>query len=91
MINKIKDSIWIGFLVGFGVPALLYGIFYLTIVRPSDIVTSGLYENATLLIIAVNGVLIRFFMIKREKDNIGKGIIGSTLLLAMAWIIAFHL
>lgn len=89
-LTKIDKVAW-GLAIGIGVPVGLFflvkGLIALSYGRP----VSGIDEDLSLFCIAVNLILVRQIMIKAEKDQVGKGIIASTLVLVLVWVALFHL
>ncbi len=86
-----SDSIFKGLLIGTLLPAILFGMIYITIISVSDIVTERFYENSTLLFIALNGITVRYFMIKKDQEKTGKGILVITFILMLLWVILFQI
>ena len=78
MINK--DAIWVGVIIGIIVPAVIYSIFLLGMDMANIRVSLIISEKMQLVLIAINAILLRQFMIKREQDNIGKGILIVTFI-----------
>lgn len=85
-----KDNIVIGLLIGFILPSILvFGT--VTILKwKGSFLDVSFYENMSLFSIAINGLLMRYFTVKREQDNIGKGIIIATLILAIIWVVKYQ-
>lgn len=53
--------------------------------------TSGKFsENLQLFLIAVNAFFMRHFMVKRNQDNIGKGILAVTMILVMVHVALYY-
>lgn len=81
-----EDKLWIGALIGIIVPAAISGIIYFIIIlitkvshahhlilRPSTII---------LLSLIVNLILMRIFLINRNQDKTGRGILLATFIIA---------
>jgi hypothetical protein len=85
-----KDSIWIGLLIGFGFPVILYFISLEIIKWQGLFFDASFYESFSLFLIAINGLLMRYLLVNKEKENMGRGLIIATLLLAIAWVIKYH-
>jgi hypothetical protein len=78
-----KDSIFLGMAMGIVLPAALYGLFHLSMYASGMFVTDSISEKMQLFLIAFNAVAMRFFMVNREKDRIGRGILLVTMLGAL--------
>ncbi len=75
-----KDKIWVGAIIGILLPVAIYTIFILGMEMADRYVTTMISEKFQLVLIAVNAIVMRQFMIKRNQDNIGKGILLVTFL-----------
>ena len=78
MLNK--DKLWVGVVIGTLVPIVIYAIFYLGMEMANNYVTSHISEKMQLVLIAINAILMRQFLIKREQDHIGRGILLVTFI-----------
>jgi len=78
-----KDRFGTGLLIGILVPLGLYALFYVSLEASGRYMTGTISENMQLFTIAVNAFLMRWFLVKREQDNIGRGILLITLLFAL--------
>ena len=86
-----KDKMWVGIVIGILVPAVVYGIFYLGMEMAGRYVDSVMSEKMQLVLIAINAILMRQFLIKREQDNIGRGILLVTFAGVMYHLINYYL
>tara|TARA_B100001057_G_C22360626_1_gene760722 strand:- start:109 stop:387 length:279 start_codon:yes stop_codon:yes gene_type:complete len=86
--HKLKDHLIIGVIIGALVPNVLYAIL-LTFFEVS-LGESPLRES-TMQVIALfaNFPLLRISLIKYQKDRLGRGILLSTFILAI-WFIIHH-
>ena len=75
-----KDRIWVGFIIGIILPLVIYTIFILGMDMASRYVSSEISEKFQLVLIAVNAIVMRQFLIKRNQDNIGRGILMVTFI-----------
>lgn len=75
-----KDKIWVGAIIGILLPVAIYTIFVLGMDMADRYVTSTTAEKFQLVLIAINAIVMRQFMVKRNQDNIGKGILLVTFL-----------
>ncbi len=75
-----KDKIWVGVIIGILLPVAIYTIFILGMDMADRYVTTATSEKFQLVLIAVNAIVMRQFMVKRNQDNIGKGILLVTFL-----------
>lgn len=78
MLNK--DKIWVGLIIGTLLPIVIYTIFILSMDMAGKYVSSETTEKFQLVLIAINAIIMRQFMIKRNQDNIGKGILAITFI-----------
>ena len=86
--NKLKDHMLIGVLLGVLIPVVLYAV--LLIFLKCMLVKNPL-EDSTLHVIALfaNFPLLRITLTKYQKDRIGRGILLSTFVMAI-WYIVHH-
>ncbi|MFT4752853.1 MAG: hypothetical protein ACI9GM_001324 [Salibacteraceae bacterium] len=75
-----KDKIWVGVVIGVVLPLVIYTIFILGMEIAGRYVTHEVSEKFQLVLIAVNAIMMRQFMITRGQDNIGKGILLATFI-----------
>jgi hypothetical protein len=81
------DNIFYGLFLGLLFPALLYGLMYgLTRLRPTVP-----FNLDTLMVIAIAGnvIIFRYFMVKKELDNTGKGMLMATVVYAFIFFYFF--
>lgn len=88
MLNK--DKMWIGVAIGVVVPSVVYAIFYLGMEMAGNYVSIAISEKMQLVLIAINAILMRQFLIKREQDNIGRGILLVTFIGVMWHFIHYY-
>jgi hypothetical protein len=88
--NKLKDHMLIGVLVGALIPVVLYA-FLLTFLEYM-LVENPLRES-TIQVIALfaNFPLLRIMLIKYQKDRLGRGILLSTFVMAIWYIVQHNL
>ena len=93
MLDKIfkKDKVWSGILIGFLLPLSLYGITMLGMELKNSAVTNSFYENIQLLLIAINAIVMRHFMINRDQENIGKGVLSMTFIWVLLYVVYYHI
>ena len=86
--NKLKDHMLIGVLVGVLIPVVLYAIL-LTFLE--NILDEKPIRESTLQVIALfaNFPLLRISLTKYQKDRLGRGIVLSTFVMAI-WYIVHH-
>jgi hypothetical protein len=75
-----KDKVWVGMIIGALLPIAIYTIFVLGMDMADRYVTTTISEKFQLVLIAVNAIVMRQFMINRSQDNIGKGILLVTFI-----------
>ncbi|UTW65204.1 hypothetical protein KFE94_11015 [bacterium SCSIO 12643] len=85
-----KDKIWVGLVIGTLLPLAIYTIFILGMDMADRYVSSEISEKFQLVLIAVNAIVMRQFMIKRNQDNIGKGILIVTFLGVMLHMLYYY-
>lgn len=85
-----KDKLWIGIVIGILLPVAIYTIFILGMDLAGRYVTSEISEKFQLVLIAVNAIVMRQFMIKRNQDNIGKGILLITFVSVIFHMIYYY-
>jgi len=80
-INSIKDTVWNGCIIGLITP-VLPGVLVWFVMQKVAV----LREAHRLLIgcVAINAILMNYFF-KKDKENIGRGIISVTFLWAFAF------
>lgn len=88
--NKLKDHMLIGVLIGVVIPVVLYAVllFFLECM----LVVNPLRES-TLQVIALfaNFPLLRMALTKYQKDLLGRGILLSTFVMALWYIVKHNL
>ena len=89
MLNK--DKMWVGVVIGILVPVIIYSIFYLGMEMAGRYVDTVMSEKMQLVLIAMNAILMRQFLIKREQDNIGRGILLVTFIGVIWHLIHYYL
>tara|TARA_R110002050_G_scaffold102774_1_gene211577 strand:+ start:12444 stop:12722 length:279 start_codon:yes stop_codon:yes gene_type:complete len=85
-----KDKFWIGIVIGTLLPIAIYTIFALGMEMADRYVSNEISEKFQLVLIAVNAIVMRQFMIKRKQDNIGKGILFITFATVIAHVIYYY-
>ena len=86
--NKLKDHIFIGVLVGVLIPVVLYAVLLTFLENTLD---DNPLRESTLQVIALfaNFPLLRMSLTKYQKDRLGRGIVLSTFVMAI-WYIVHH-
>jgi len=91
MINKLrKDSFWMGLLLGFIIPALIFGLLELIIYfLPHQIKDAGVFTLQRLILISIipNVFLLRYYLLKLKYDLTGRGILAITFVIGIIFII----
>lgn len=85
-----KDKMITGILIGILLPVVLYALFYFIMQVSGIYVTETLSEKTILFLIGINAFFMRHFMVKREQDQIGKGILIVTFLGAIVYVIYYY-
>tara|TARA_B100000900_G_scaffold415515_2_gene445701 strand:+ start:293 stop:571 length:279 start_codon:yes stop_codon:yes gene_type:complete len=88
--NKLKDHILIGVVLGFLIPVVLYAVL-LTFLE--YMLNENPLRESTLQVIALfaNFPLLRIMLIKYQKDRLGRGILLSTFVMAIWYIVQHNL
>ncbi len=85
-----QDRFITGTAIGIALPAVLYTIFWLAMEIAGIYISRRLNENMILFLIGINAVLMRHFMVKRQQDNIGKGILLVTFIFALSYAFYYY-
>lgn len=86
-----KDQMSSGVLLGLLFPLALYGIMVGLLKLQGKFFGGDFHENTQLLLIAINALFMRHFMIDRDQENVGKGILAATFIWLLYYVIRFHL
>ena len=86
--NKLKDNMLIGVVLGIFIPIVLYAVL-LTFLE--FMLVDNFLRESTLQVIALfaNFPLLRMTLTKYQKDRLGRGILLSTFVMAI-WYIVQH-
>ena len=91
MIDKLRqDSFWMGLLLGFLIPACIFGllelIFYFL---PQQIKTADVFTLQRLILISIipNIILLRYYLLKLKYDLTGRGILAITFIIGIIFVI----
>jgi len=90
MINKLrKDSLWMGMLLGFLIPLLIFLLLKLiALFFPQQMVNANFNLQRYILIsIIPNVLLLRYYLLKLKYDLTGRGILAITFVIGIAFII----
>lgn len=88
--NKLKDYMLIGVIVGILIPLVLYAVL-LTFLE--YMLVDNLLRESTLQVIALfaNFPLLKMALTKYQKDRLGRGILLSTFVMAILYIVQHNL
>ena len=88
--NKLKDHILIGVVLGVLIPIVLYAVL-LTFLE--CMLVENTLRESTLQVIAVfaNFPLLRITLTKDQKERLGRGILLSTFVMAIWYIVQHNL
>lgn len=75
-----KDRFWVGLIIGIVLPLAIYTLFIEGMEIADRYVTNEISEKFQLVLVAINAIIMRQFMIKRNQENIGKGIFIITFI-----------
>ena len=84
--NKFKDHMLLGVVLGVFIPVVLYSVLLTFLEFALD---ENPLRESTIQVIAlfVNFPLLRITLIKYQKDRLGRGILLSTFLIAIWYIV----
>ena len=85
-----KDKIWVGIIIGFALPLALYTLFILGMDMAGNYVSKLTSEKFQLVLIAINAIVMRQFMVSRNQDNTGKGILLVTFIGVIAHMLNYY-
>ncbi len=85
-----NDTFGIGIAIGIGIPLMLFFLSYEIMVVSGKLISAKLIENLQLFIIGINGLVLRQFLVKREQDRIGRGILLATLGYAILYFCFYY-
>lgn len=89
MLNK--DKMITGVIIGAALPASLFSMFYLIMENAAPgSMHSAMVEKAILLFIGLNALVMHHFMVRREQDEIGKGILLTTFIGALVYVTYYY-
>ena len=93
LLDKVikKDDLLTGVLIGILLPIFTYLLIYLTSTFGKRLMLDHVFESLQLLLIAINAIVMRYFMITRDQENIGRGILGVTFIWVIAWVVSYQL
>ena len=88
--NKLKDYMLIGVIVGTLIPLVLYAVL-LTFLE--YVLVDNFLRESTLQVIALfaNFPLLKMALTKYQKDRLGRGILLSTFVMAILYIVQHNL
>ena len=91
MIDKLrKDSFWMGILLGFIIPAFIFGLLELILAfLPYQIKIANIFSLQRLILISIlpNVLLLRYYLLKLKYDLTGRGILAVTFIIGILFII----
>ena len=88
--NKLKDHLLIGVVLGVLIPIVLYAVLLTFLENTLD---DNPLRESTLQLIALfaNFPLLRITLTKYQKDRLGRGILLSTFVMALWYIVQHNL
>jgi len=99
MIDKLRqDSFWMGLILGFLLPAVIFGVLKLLIFGvsklvvfffPLEIIDANVLTLERLILISIvpNVLLLRYYLLKLKYDLTGRGILAITFVIGIIFII----
>ena len=87
---KKNDSYIVGVAISILIPFFIYTLFRYIFYYQNKVFSSLLNENLLLFLIALNGIVFWYFMVKRELEKTGKAIFLVTLLYVIIYVIIYH-
>jgi len=95
MIDKLRqDSFWMGLILGFLLPAIIFGVLKLIIFfLPYKIVNAQVFSLERLILISIipNVLLLRYYLLKLKYDLTGRGILAITFVIGIIFAIIHFL
>jgi len=95
MIDKLRqDSFWMGLILGFLIPAIIFGILKLIIFfLPHEILNANVFSLERLILISIipNVLLLRYYLLKLKYDLTGRGILAITFVIGIIFSIIHFL
>jgi len=91
MIDKLRqDSFWMGLILGFLIPAIIFGVLKLVIhFLPHEIMDAKVFTLQRLILISIipNVILLRYYLLKLKYDLTGRGILAITFVVGIIFVI----
>jgi RsiW-degrading membrane proteinase PrsW (M82 family) len=95
MIDKLRqDSFWMGLILGFLIPAIIFGVLELVIYfLPHEIMNANVFTLERLILICIipNVLLLRYYLLKLKYDLTGRGILAITFIIGIIFAIIHFL
>jgi len=103
MIDKLRqDSFWMGLILGFLIPAFLFGALKLIIFGvsklviyffPLEIIDASVLTLERLILISIipNVLLLRYYLLKLKYDLTGRGILAITFVIGIIFSVIHFL
>jgi hypothetical protein len=95
MIDKLRqDSFWMGLILGFLIPAILFGLLELILsLLPREIKIANVFtlQRLVLLSIIPNVLFLRYYLLKLKYDLTGRGILTITFVIGIFFAILHFL
>lgn len=85
-----KDKVWVGIIIGIVLPVAIFTLFIVGMDMADRYVTSTISEKFQLVLIALNAIMMRQFMVNRNQDNIGKGILLVTFIGVIVHMLKYY-
>jgi hypothetical protein len=87
---KKTGNIWLGVILGVVIPFFIVGLINLGLFIFDKNFPTEVFQASLLLGVGINAILIRVFF-KRNKDFTSRGIMISSMLIFIYWVIMFVL
>lgn len=85
-----RDSLWMGILIGFLCPALIFGIIELILfIIGKNLERVAVIEIQKIILLSVipNLFILRYYLLKLKYDLTGRGILLATFLIAILFTV----
>ena len=89
--QNIEDHLAIGLVLGTVLPFSLLAITVTTLRMRGVYLEESFMENTSLFMLALNGLVMRYFTVNRDQDKTGRGIVMATLILALIWALKYQM
>lgn len=87
---KKSGNIWVGILIGVIIPLIVVLLINLVLILFGKYLTEDIFQSSLLLGIGINALSLAFFF-KKNKDVLSRGVMISSMLMFLFWVVRFIL